>query len=228
MTDMDHPDYTRLADVLKAAYSQASRGKGKERHASDGLPFQDQPMSAINRGLGSIDGFLYQAAKKAQEARRLPYGRAQAELLGAINYLAGAVIALDTWAAGTLPKLVETPAPVPDLADDLRAAGFTTSSMVHDDLITVCCDKADFCTRPCVPRAISKAGPDGWIPHDGGECPVPKGTQVRVRLRSGSEYQGGALTVSCMGPKQWKTGYIGDPTPSSTDIVAYQVINHQL
>jgi hypothetical protein len=104
MKDMDHPDYQRLAAVLRAAYDQASRGKGKERHASDGLEFENQPMSAINRQLGSIDGFLYQAAKKAQEARRLPYGRAQAELLGAINYLAGAIIALDTWAQGTLPE----------------------------------------------------------------------------------------------------------------------------
>ena len=103
MTDMDHPDYTSLAHVLQAAYDQASRGKGRERHAVTGQPFEEQPMSSINRTLGSIDGFLYQAAKKAQEARRLPYGRAQAELLGAINYLAGAVIALDTWAQHTLP-----------------------------------------------------------------------------------------------------------------------------
>lgn len=103
MKDMDHPEYTKLAAVFHAAYDQAARGKGKDRHASSGQPFEDQPMSAINRQLGSIDGFLYQAAKKAQEARRLPYGRAQAELLGAINYLAGAVIALDTWAQGTLP-----------------------------------------------------------------------------------------------------------------------------
>ena len=95
--------YEKLTDVLYKAYRQAAHGKGKERHATDGMAFEDQPMSSINKTLGSIDGFLYQAAKKAQEARRLPAPRAQAELLGAINYLAGAVIALDTWAAGTLP-----------------------------------------------------------------------------------------------------------------------------
>lgn len=100
---MSVPGYERLAGVLQRAYDQAASGKGKERHASDGVAFEHQPMSAINQNLGSIDGFLYQAAKKAQEARRLPVGRAQAELLGAINYLAGAVIALDTWAADTLP-----------------------------------------------------------------------------------------------------------------------------
>ena len=100
---MSEPGYEKLAEVLQRAFEQASAGKGKERHASAGVPFEDQPMSSINRTLGSIDGFLYQAAKKAAEARRLPAGRAQAELLGAINYLAGAYIALDSWAADTLP-----------------------------------------------------------------------------------------------------------------------------
>lgn len=92
------PGYEKLADVLQRAFDQAASGKGKERHASDNVPFEAQPMSAINRQLGSIDGFIYQAHKKSLEAKRLPHGRAQAELLGAINYLAGAVIALDTWA----------------------------------------------------------------------------------------------------------------------------------
>lgn len=92
------PGYEKLFDVLMAALRQASGGKGKERHARDGVAFQDQPMSQINKQLGSIDGFIYQAHKKSLETKRLPDGRAQAELLGAINYLAGAVIALDTWA----------------------------------------------------------------------------------------------------------------------------------
>lgn len=101
---MNIPEYAKLADVLNRAYEQAALGKGKERHAGDGVPFELQPMSTINMEQGSIDGFLYQARKKALESRRLPDGHAQAELLGAINYLAGAVIALDTWAADTLPK----------------------------------------------------------------------------------------------------------------------------
>ncbi len=102
-TEMNAPGYEKLAGVLLRAYEQASAGKGKERHASDGVPFEGQPISAINRTLGSIDGLLYQASKKAMESRRLPAGRAQAELLGAIVYLSAAVIAFDTWAAGTLP-----------------------------------------------------------------------------------------------------------------------------
>lgn len=96
--------YDKLFGVLVRAFEQASAGKGKERHASDGISFEDQPISAINRTLGSVDGFLYQAGKKAAESRRLPPGRAQAELLGAINYLAGAVIACDTWYEKNLPK----------------------------------------------------------------------------------------------------------------------------
>lgn len=99
--------YDKLFRVLMAALDQAASGKGKERHASDGVAFEDQPMSSINRTLSSVDGFLYQAAKKAQESRRLPSGRAQAELYGAINYLAGAAIAYDTWAADLLPRQEE-------------------------------------------------------------------------------------------------------------------------
>ena len=102
--------YDKLFRVLMAALDQAASGKGKERHASDGVAFEDQPMSSINRTLNSVDGLLYQAAKKAQESRRLPDGRAQAELLGAINYLAGAAIAYDTWASGLLPQKDGRPA----------------------------------------------------------------------------------------------------------------------
>lgn len=95
--DEAHP-YHLLVHVMLAAFAQAALGKGKERHASGGTPFHEQPMATINRQLGSVDGFIYQAHKKSLEAKRLPDGRAQAELLGSINYLAGAVIALDTWA----------------------------------------------------------------------------------------------------------------------------------
>ena len=63
------------------------------------VDWDDMPRWAlINKQLGSIDGFIYQAHKKSLESKRLPDGRGQAELLGAVNYLCGAVIALDTWA----------------------------------------------------------------------------------------------------------------------------------
>lgn len=85
--------YESLADVLERAFDQAANGKGNDRHAQ-GQPFDQQPMQLLIKLYGP--GFaLGQAAKKAQESQRLPYERAVAELLGAINYLAGAVISLD-------------------------------------------------------------------------------------------------------------------------------------
>lgn len=84
------PGYERLRAVLEAAYDQAARGKGKERHAKD-LPFHEQPMQTVTDLYGL--GFpLGQAAKKGQEAQRMEPDAAIRELLGAINYLAGAVI----------------------------------------------------------------------------------------------------------------------------------------
>jgi hypothetical protein len=57
--------------------------------------FSEQPMQRLCELYGP--GFaLGQAAKKAQESMRLPTVERQvAELLGAINYLAGAVIHLE-------------------------------------------------------------------------------------------------------------------------------------
>lgn len=98
------PGYEQLVDVLRAAHDQAALGKGKERHAND-LPFGAQPMQTISFLLHSSDGMLYQAIKKVQEARQnldstRKAGGAVAdakrfydrEILGAINYLAGAII----------------------------------------------------------------------------------------------------------------------------------------
>jgi len=89
--------YECLAEVLDAALMQAATGKGAERHAGD-RPFATQPMQEITRMVGV--GFpLGQAMKKAQEAgtmaSRGQTDAARRELLGAINYLAGAVLALN-------------------------------------------------------------------------------------------------------------------------------------
>lgn len=93
MSKNDIKGYESLRDVLDRAYAQASSGKGAERHGQD-KPFDQQPMQELISLYGP--GFaLGQAAKKAQESQRLPAGRDVAELLGAINYLAGAVIALE-------------------------------------------------------------------------------------------------------------------------------------
>lgn len=93
-TEFNVPGYERLAAVLERAYAQAATGKGRERHA-DNKPFHEQPMQQIGdrRGVGFILG---QADKKSEEAQgMLERGDADAavrELLGAINYLSGAVI----------------------------------------------------------------------------------------------------------------------------------------
>lgn len=95
--DMTVPGYESLRSVLLRAYDQAARTKGAERHAND-LPFHRQPMQTITAAHGV--GFLFgQAAKKAQEAQGM-YDRGQTdkaihEMLGAINYLAGAIIFME-------------------------------------------------------------------------------------------------------------------------------------
>ena len=86
--------YAPLAAILSEPYDQAAKGKGKERHAND-RDFIDQPIMEIGRMVGP--GYQTgQAMKKAQEAvgmlRRGQPDRAVTELLGAINYLAAAVI----------------------------------------------------------------------------------------------------------------------------------------
>jgi hypothetical protein len=86
--------YEQLAKVLDDALAQAQAGKGKERHAGEGEAFHDQQIVQLCEWMGSTQGDVFQAAKKAIESTRLPAPRAEAELLGAINYLAAAVIVL--------------------------------------------------------------------------------------------------------------------------------------
>lgn len=90
---LDAPGYESLARVLSLAFYQAAYGKGKQRHAQ-GEPFDEQVMQigADKFGAGAL---LFQAFKKSEESQRLPRDAAINELLGAINYLAGAVIAIE-------------------------------------------------------------------------------------------------------------------------------------
>ncbi|WP_406828131.1 hypothetical protein [Microbulbifer sp. ARAS458-1] len=86
------PGYEKLGDVLRRAYKQAAAGKGSDRHAQ-GQPFHEQPMQRISQLLDTDGGMAFQAMKKIQESRRLPTREQRvAELLGAINYIAGMVI----------------------------------------------------------------------------------------------------------------------------------------
>lgn len=85
--------YESLNLVLDKAHTQASEGKGKERHAKDDEPFEKQKICEIARRVG-LGYPLGQAIKKAIEAPRLGGRAGQAELLGAINYLAAAYIVM--------------------------------------------------------------------------------------------------------------------------------------
>jgi hypothetical protein len=85
--------YFPLFSVLNDALNEAQVGKGKERHGND-LSFTEQPALTITRAVGL--GFpLGQAMKKIQESQRMDTDAAKRELLGAINYLAAAVLFLD-------------------------------------------------------------------------------------------------------------------------------------
>lgn len=87
-----YPGYEALASVLDEALMQAQSGKGFDRHARPAQSFVDQLIVALCMELGSNHGDIFQACKKAIESTRLDDERAIAELLGAINYLAAAVI----------------------------------------------------------------------------------------------------------------------------------------
>jgi len=86
-------EYRSLFLVLNDALEQAQSGKGEERHGN-GLLFTEQPALTITRAVGL--GFpLGQAMKKIQESQRMDTDAAKRELLGAINYLAAAVLFLN-------------------------------------------------------------------------------------------------------------------------------------
>lgn len=87
------PEYSDLFEVLRDALEEAQEGKGEERHGN-GLSFTGQPALTITRAVGL--GFpLGQAMKKIQECQRMDPDAAKRELLGAINYLAAAVLFLN-------------------------------------------------------------------------------------------------------------------------------------
>lgn len=113
MDIINERSYSSLQKVLDAALSQAKDGKGKERHATIGELFENQPICEIGRRVGP--GYqLGQAVKKIYESQRLPKEEAVAELLGAINYLAAAVIVrreTPQFETPPLPKFNSAPMP---------------------------------------------------------------------------------------------------------------------
>ena len=84
-------EYISLGLVLQSALEQASKGKGRERHASEGEAYEDQIICEVARRVG-LGYPLGQAVKKIYESQRIGGEKGRAELLGAINYIAAAVI----------------------------------------------------------------------------------------------------------------------------------------
>lgn len=93
------PGYELLSAVLDQALAQAQAGKGLERHAVAGERFEDQQIVQLGEWMQSTAFAVGQACKKSIESTRLTPDRARSELLGAINYLAAAVIQIDRAAA---------------------------------------------------------------------------------------------------------------------------------
>lgn len=93
--DEKHP-YYELAKVFNDAFIQASYGKGSERHSySVTENYKDQLICEMDRRLdGNACGPRYQAVKKIYESARMNPQKAVHELLGAINYIAAAIILL--------------------------------------------------------------------------------------------------------------------------------------
>lgn len=101
-----HEGYDALLIALTRALHQAQEGKGVQRHGN-GLPFKDQPIMAITRRRGF--GFPFgQIEKKIDEAEgmiaRNELNAAEAELLGAINYLAAAVLRINEIATAQMKE----------------------------------------------------------------------------------------------------------------------------
>lgn len=93
---MNTPGYEDLARVLTEAHDQSAKHKGAARHADrPNQNFSDQPLMRITERYGP--GFpLGQAEKKQDEAykmfARTEFAACKQELLGAIVYLAAAVL----------------------------------------------------------------------------------------------------------------------------------------
>ncbi|MFA0814033.1 hypothetical protein [Microbulbifer epialgicus] len=78
--------------VVPSTAGTTPRGRGEEWHGT-GQSFGNQPMQRVSQLLDIDGGMAFQAIKKIHESRRLSnFKRCVAELLGAINYIAGMII----------------------------------------------------------------------------------------------------------------------------------------
>lgn len=167
---MNTPGYESLANVLQRAYGQAAHGKGAERHAVS-RPFTEQPMQSISGLLGTPDGLLYQAMKKIQESKRLDKDAGVRELLGAINYLAGAVIFIEAGHLGDVGKKVA------DLVKESQSLADTATKLFNNpaDRRKAFDRKVNPVTGLTTHWLCCCSHPDAWVPI-GEACPICHGT----------------------------------------------------
>lgn len=132
--------YTGLLNILVEALNQAQQGKGAERHNLGGdLPFEKQRMQSISELVGSVDGMSYQACKKITEGVNLPtLDRQVAELLGAINYIAGMIVFLRNKAKNSELKeycAKDIEATTALMAEAKRIRSGKTDAQIAEDII---------------------------------------------------------------------------------------------
>lgn len=60
---------------------------------------------------------------------------------------------------------------------------------------------------------------DGWIPHDGNECPVGDHTIVQIKIRDG-------LVSAPERAGSWGWRDIGRSKPHRHDIIAYRIVEN--
>lgn len=87
------------------------------------------------------------------------------------------------------------------LTDGARVTSWMDADGADDDDDSVC--------------ACAEPDDDGWVPHDGGPCPVNPGTKVDVKFRNG------AYSSKCDEAQHWYWRH----DCSDCDIIAYKVVS---
>lgn len=70
--------------------------------------------------------------------------------------------------------------------------------------------------EPVAETPAAEADADGWIPWNGGECPVPVGSRCSIKIRDGR------VTHCIRNPEAWWWGRVAERTTDPGDIVDYR------
>lgn len=112
-----------------------------------------------------------------------------------LNKLVEVLDAAEAQHAATAPVAIP---PAPDYLPDsvaMHAAGIDTLNAGPGIDVVAALAALDV--------VAANAADDGWIEWGGGECPVPSGTVVEVRLRNGYRYADAAMKGHCMKAGNW-------------------------